>query len=331
MGRLDVREYLEERIGVRSTSSSSAHGPQLVCDCPLCGKSSRFYVAENTGAWHCFRCGESGGLLRLVQVIDGLTGSEAKEFLSAGETSRVAPPTVGELRGRLPGKAKRWKTRTEKERDIPEEAPHESGLPPEFIPIWDPKERLWSVPRYLKDRGITARTAATYGLGYCQEGRYAGRLILPVHIGGRVISFQGRLMGPGEPRYLGPPKPKGAILYGYDEALGGESVIVCEGPMDVLALHQHGQRAVGLMGKVISLAQAVALKSGGFSRITVMLDPEASAEGAEVVRVLSSILPDVRQAILPDGKDPAEASRAQVLESLASSFAPNFRTRLNFK
>jgi DNA primase len=200
------------------------------------------------------------------------------------------------------------------------------ALPPEFVPVFDGKS--WSIPVYLKRRGIKARTAAFYGIGYCATGRYGGRIILPAHVGGELAFYQARSVTGASPKYLAPIYDRSSALWGYDEAIGSDHVLVVEGPFDVLGATQAGFAAVAIMGKTISLRQVSLIRSLGASRITVLLDPEAYRESTEVARRLGEMVPGVLVGKLPDGCDPGDAPPEVIQGAVADAKTPGLRERL---
>lgn len=321
--RFDVQGYVDDRLGVRLRSSGE-NGEELVCDCPWCGGSQKLYVNLRSGLWVCYRCGEAGGITRLVSVVDGVSMREAKEYVATGGGHATAS-TVDDLRAKASPAV------------TAPAGPAPTGLPEEFVPCWDRATRTWSLPWYVTHkRGIKARTAAAYGLGYCLEGRYRGRLILPAHVYGEVATYQGRAMEPDqEPRYLGPKgSGKGATVYGLDEAVGTDHVVVVEGPTDVLGMAQKGYAAVALMGKAESPAQAVLLRRAGFSRATILLDSDAPGEDTLRVAALLGEILDARVARLPPPPaglkkyDPDNAPVEVVDAALQAARPPKLTDRL---
>ena len=310
--RFDLRDYIDERIGIRSRVAGG-HGEELVCDCPFCGGGSKLYVNAGLGLWVCYRCGERGGTIRLVQEVDGLSRQEAIRLVveaSVRLPSRCVDELLDDAEPSAPG---------------PESAePEALKLPPEFVPIFDGS--TWTLPPYLRERGIRARTAAAYGLGHCASGRYADRIILPAHVLGRLTFYQGRSTTGAVPKYLAPSVDRSSVLWGYDEAAGAERVFIVEGALDVLGCAQAGLTAVGLLGKVISTAQAALIAGAGFARATVMLDPEAGREGAAVARLLSDLI-DADLARLPAGCDPGDASGEILRAAASTSSRPTLRDR----
>lgn len=313
--RFDVEGYVSDRVGIRARSEGK-HGYELICDCPFCDGKSKLYVNVGSGRWICFRCRDedrglgSGAVVQLVELLDGLSRLEAMRFVRRESWPRVAR-SIGELKEHLAA---------------PDAPPGELFLPDDFVPVWDAVERSWHYPRYLRDRGVRARTAASYGLGHCKEGRYAGRVICPARVWGRLVTFQGRAMGPWEPKYLGPPLERGSTLYGLDEVTGTDEVAVVEGPFDVLGMAQAHRPAVALMGKIATGAQASLLADAGVERVVVLLDPEAYREAHVVAAVLGELL-DVRVARLPDGVDPGAADLETIAAALVLATRPTMRGR----
>lgn len=127
--------------------------------------------------------------------------------------------------------------------------------------------------RHLKQKGFEDRLIIEAGLGSHNErtglvSPFWNRVMYPIQdIHNRVIGFGGRVMGEGEPKYLNsqetPVFDKRRNLYGLNFARTARSgnIILCEGYMDVIALHQAGfTQAVASLGTAFTAEQAVLLK-----------------------------------------------------------------------
>lgn len=127
--------------------------------------------------------------------------------------------------------------------------------------------------QYLKQQGFEDKLIIEAGLGSYSErtgltSQFWNRVMYPIQdIHNRVIGFGGRVMGEGEPKYLNSPETpvfdKRRNLYGLNFARTARSgnIILCEGYMDVIAMHQAGfTQAVASLGTAFTAEQAVLLK-----------------------------------------------------------------------
>lgn len=127
--------------------------------------------------------------------------------------------------------------------------------------------------RYLQQKGFDARLLQEVGLAGFDErmglhDKFWNRVMFPIQdINHRVIGFGGRVMGEGEPKYLNsqetPIFDKSRNLYGLNFARTARAgnIILCEGYMDVIALHQAGfTQAVASLGTAFTAGQANLLR-----------------------------------------------------------------------
>src|SRR6185437_1418900 len=148
--------------------------------------------------------------------------------------------------------------------------------------------------------------------------RFRDRLMFPIRdTRGRVIAFGGRVMGPGEPKYLNSPETslfhKGKELYGfYETRLARQSLtrlLVVEGYMDTVRLHQHGiAYAVATLGTATT-PDHVRRAFRHVSELVFSFDGDRAGRAA-AWRALQNVLPEVRAGrevrflFLPDSEDP---------------------------
>lgn len=127
--------------------------------------------------------------------------------------------------------------------------------------------------QYLKQKGFEDKLIIEAGLGSYNErtgllSQFWNRVMYPIQdVRGKVIGFGGRVMGDGEPKYLNSPETpifdKRRNLYGLNFARTARSgnIILCEGYMDVIAMHQAGfTQAVASLGTAFTAEQAMLLK-----------------------------------------------------------------------
>lgn len=233
--------------------------------CPFHGeKTPSFYVYEDH--FHCFGCGEHGDVITFVMKTTGAAFMDAVEDLAAQAGLEVPKqtPQAAEAENRKAGIA-----------EVLESACREYQLW-----LWGPEGS--AALHYLRGRGLTDDTIRRFHLGWSGAGRGAlaaalrgcgikpeqlidaglmkqgergpvdmffGRVMFPIRDRrGGLISFGGRIMGDGQPKYVNGPETalfsKRRSLYGLNlarESLRkGASLIVVEGYMDVIALSQAG-------------------------------------------------------------------------------------------
>ena len=134
-------------------------------------------------------------------------------------------------------------------------------LPNEFIPLWNGTDSI--VKRhalsYLYKRGITDSDMLKYNIGYCDEGLYSNRIIIPSYDSdGTLNFFVGRDFYNSKMKYRNSPTSKNII--GFDLFINwDEPIILCEGVFDAMAFKRN---AIPLFGKtVMSKLQKKIIKS----------------------------------------------------------------------
>jgi DNA primase len=151
--------------------------------------------------------------------------------------------------------------------------------------------------------------------------------MIPIEdVDGRVIAFGGRVMGPGEPKYMNSPESgvysKGNTLYGLArtrEAIREKGfAIMVEGYFDLIALWNSGiTNVVAMLGTALTRAQ-VDLIRRYTTRVVAVFDPDEAGRKA-LARSLELFLAGnvhARAVILPDGQDPDEFVRVNGREKM---------------
>ncbi|SHI46545.1 DNA primase [Roseomonas rosea] len=314
------------------------NGRQWKGCCPFHNeKTPSFYVYDDH--YHCFGCGQHGDAIGFTMQTEGLPFREAVERLAheAGlEVPKESPRQAArEARARdlhdvLAAAAEamqRWLRAPEGRQGL--EYLQRRGLTAETIDRfglgWSGSGR-GALAEALKPLGIEPRQLAEAGLSKPVEGRegafndfFYNRVIFPIRDKrGRIVSFGGRILGDGQPKYLNGPETdvfsKRRTLYGLDMAReavfrGKARLIVAEGYMDVIALHQAGfEGAVAPLGTALTPEQMEEIW-----RVTpepvLCLDGDAAglraaARSAEMVLPLLGTERTLHFATLPTGQDP---------------------------
>jgi DNA primase len=304
--------------------------------CPFHSEKTPSFVVYDDH-YHCYGCGKHGDAITFVAESQGVSFIEAVEQLAAEAGMEVPKPspTAAEAERRrldlyavLEAAAKAFQRRLK----LPEGAP---------------------ALRYLRERGLSDATIERFGLGWSGEGRGAiaadlarediqpamliaaglmkppedgrpaydfffNRVMFPIRDRrARVISFGGRVLGEGQPKYLNGPETemfvKGRTLFGLDVAhagaRSGSQVVAVEGYIDVIALHQAGfAGAVAPLGTALTEQQLEELWR--LSPMPILCfdgdaaGARAAARAAELALPLLSAERSLRLAGLPTGEDP---------------------------
>jgi DNA primase len=181
-----------------------------------------------------------------------------------------------------------------------------------------------SLLKYLKSKGYSELDILNAGLiikspkGTYYD-RFRNRVMFPVFdYRGRVIGFGGRVMDDTKPKYLNSPETqvfkKGINLYGLNftlKNLSEDFIIVVEGYMDCIALHQYGiTNAVASLGTALTLNQAKLIKKY-VDKVIIAYDADVAGQMATLrgLEILKQAGLDVRVLTVPEGKDPDEFIR----------------------
>jgi DNA primase len=140
---------------------------------------------------------------------------------------------------------------------------------------------------YLYERGLTAETIATFGVGYCSRGMLAGWIAIPIHNAeAKLVAYAGRWPGrppEGTPRYRLPRGFRKSLeLFNLHRAMLAERslpLVVVEGFFGCMNLWQAGhRRVVSLMGSMLSCAQEqLIVKTVGCDGKVILLFDEDAA------------------------------------------------------
>ncbi len=251
-------------------------------------KSPSFSVSQPKQMYYCFGCGAGGSALTFLMQYENYSFKEALEALAdrAGVKLPEEGRTVRERRqellkskileiNKLAANYFYYQLRREQgkgayiylcNRGLKEETMKGFGL-------GYANKYSDDLYRYLKQKGYDDETIRESGLMNVDEkhgmyDKFWNRVIFPImDVNNKVIGFGGRVMGEGSPKYLNSPETKvfdkGRNLYGLNRARRSKRnhQILCEGYMDVIALHQAGfDQAVASLGTALTHGQASLMK-----------------------------------------------------------------------
>ncbi|MDP4182346.1 MAG: DNA primase [Bacillota bacterium] len=305
-------------------------------------KTPSFSVTPSRQMFRCFGCDKGGNVFHFIMNMENLDFIEAVRLLAdrariqlpEGESEEEKKVTFikqeimkinvetarffhNQLNSTKGEKARNYL----KERKIAENTIRKFGMG-YSTEEWD------SLYKFLLSKGFNEEAIKESGLiipnksgGYFD--RFRGRVIFPIFdLRGNVIGFGGRIMtaaktnssGYQDPKYMNSPETlvynKGKTLYAlnYAKNSGEKSLIIVEGYMDVISLHQSGIiNAVASLGTALTESQGRVLKKYA-EEIIICYDADLAGQAATMrgLDLLSDIGCNVKVLSIPDGKDPDE-------------------------
>ena len=206
-------------------------------------------------------------------------------------------------------------------------------LPNEFKPLWKNGNGIIKKHSivYLHNRNIGMADIIRYGIGYCEEGVYSNRVIIPSYSSnGELNYFVGRDIYDGGMKYKNPPVSKNVI--GFDLFINwNEPIILCEGVFDAIAIRRN---AVPLFGKTIPKSLMKKIYEKQVKQIYILLDSDAIMDSIKMTDSLMKNGIDVYYVNLSE-EDPSDMGFRKVInrikETKQTSFSDLMRMRLNGK
>lgn len=329
--------------------------------CPFHGeKTPSFSVSPSKQIFYCFGCGAGGNVITFIEKIENYTFPEAVRYLARRAGMELPEESYSE-------EERKKHDRRQRILNVQKMAAtyyYYRLRSPEGAEGMD----------YLKKRGLSDETMKNFGLGYAGKysdslyrylrskdisdsilkdsglfgidhekmyDKFWNRVMFPImDLNNRVIGFGGRVMGDGKPKYLNSPETeifnKRKNMYGLNVARRTRRgyLIVCEGYMDVISMHQAGfTNAVASLGTSLTEEHCVLLKR--FTQ-NVILSYDSDEAG---VRAALRAIPMVKNAglvpkilHLDPYKDPDEfikARGAEEFEKRLEEAQPSFYFELD--
>ena len=297
-------------------------------------KSPSFSVSSGKQMYYCFGCGAGGNVITFIMEYENYSFPEALQLLA--DRAGVTLPKA------------EYSKEAREQADLRSTILEINKLAANYFhhQLKQPQGQIGY--QYLRNRQLSDDTILRFGLGFAnktsddlyqylrskgyQDGilkesglvsieergthdKFWNRVMFPImDVNNRVIGFGGRVMGDGEPKYLNSPETrvfdKSRNLYGLNYARTSREkyILVCEGYMDVIAMHQAGfTNAVASLGTAFTTQHATLLK-----RYTdrVVLTYDSDGAGVKAALRAIPILRDVGMSIkvlnMQPYKDPDE-------------------------
>lgn len=339
--RIDIVDVVSEYLTLKKA------GRNFVGLCPFHQeKTPSFTVNREKQIFYCFGCGEGGNVITFLMKIADKTFPEAIKDL-ADRTGVVLPVIAS--------------TEARKRDSLKEGILHVNSRAAQYFARNLFSAAGASARRHLRERGISDQTVKTFNLGYVPDNwrsladfldqsgvslklaeqagllvvdksggfydRFRNRLMFPIeNVSGDVIAFGGRILGPGEPKYLNSPESpvyiKGRNLYGLhqtkDAIRAKGYAIIVEGYFDLISLWNAGMgNVVATLGTALTREHLELLRR--YTRdVVVLFDPDEAGRKA-VDRSLELFLSSEMRAkvlVLPGPDDPDDYVRKHGPESL---------------
>lgn len=334
-------QELKQRCDMVDVASSYVNlkkrGRNYVGLCPFHSeKTPSFQVYADNNSYYCFGCHAGGDVITFIRQIENLDYMEAVKFLADRAGLQMPEATfddsVSKLKGRileinretarfyhscLIGEGGREGLQYLQRRGLTNHTIRRFGLgysPPSRFALVDHLTGLG----YTAQEMIQANVAFQSRSGRAAD-RFAGRVMFPIiDLRGNVIAFGGRILTDEKPKYLNTSdtlvfkKSNNLFAMNFAKNAEGDRLLLVEGYMDVIALHQAGfTNAVATLGTALTQEQAL-LMSRYVREVIVSYDADEAGQRAaqRAIHFLREAGVRVRMLVVPDGKDPDEFIRS---------------------
>ena len=277
--------------------------------CPFCNHhKKKLQVNTETQQWHCWVCNKGGQkigiLLRKLNA--------PKQIIS--EVLKI----LGDYKG------------VKYEKD--EKTEYNVSLPQCYKPLWEKSEDpiYKNAIHYLKQRSIEGKDILRYSIGYCPNGNYQNRVIIPSYDSdGKLNYFIARDMFPNSKfKYKNPPMSKDTVCFELF-INWNEPIILVEGVFDAISIRRN---AIPLLGKFPSKTLVMRLVEKKVKTIYIALDEDAKKDAIKLSKFLMDYGISTYLLNMKD-KDPSELGFSKFWEIVKntkqSTFSDIIRGRLN--
>ena len=314
--------------------------------CPFHGeKTPSFTVYPDTQSYYCFGCGNGGDVVTFIKNIENLDYLDAVKFL-ADRVGMDVPEensydsTINKRRLRML-EANREAARFfhsclgTKEGAVGYQYFKNRGLTDETIKRFGlgfAPDSFNALTNYLMSKGYSKDELVFANLARRSQknenniyDNFRNRIMFPIiDVKGNVIAFGGRVMDDSKPKYLNTSdtmvykKSQGVFALNLAKKSGKDSLILCEGYMDVIALHQAGfTNAVAGLGTALTSEQA-SLLSRYASEIMIAYDADEAGQKAatRALQIFKNTPAKIKVLRLSGGKDPDEIIKNYGVEKM---------------
>ncbi len=329
--RSDIVDVISSYVNLKRT------GRNMVGLCPFHGeKTPSFHVNVENAYFHCFGCGAGGDVITFIRRIENLDYLDAVRLLAQRAGMTVPMEGVDDKTARI--RARIFEANREAARFFHRMLYSPQGMQAlaylrgrglkestikHFGLGYAPPGRFALVDA-LRGKGFRDEELVTANLAFAGRrgnavDRFVDRVMFPIiDLRGNVIAFGGRVMGDGKPKYLNTSdtvvfrKSNQLFALNFAKNSGEQRLILVEGYMDVIALHQAGfTNAVATLGTALAVDHA-RLMARYTKEVIVSYDSDAAGQKAadRAIPMLRDAGLTVRVLSVPGSKDPDEYIRS---------------------
>jgi DNA primase len=300
---------LVESVLGKGTSTSKGN---YAFKCPFCAHhKNKLEVSLRTTAkkenfWHCWVCDNKGKTIRTLFKQAKATPDKFTDL-----NLLIQPTTVEDI----------VSTET-------------LALPTEYIALNDiyldkvAQIEAKHALKFLTKRNVTKDDILKYNIGFCKEGSYGGRIIIPSYdVNGILNYFVARAYKESDRKYKNPPIASKEVI-GLELYINWDApIILCEGMFDAITIKRN---VIPLLGKVLHNKLMEKLVKSSVDRIYIALDNDAKKDALKHAEKLMSYGKEVYMVEL-EGKDANEIGFEAFLNTLEHTEPLNFQSLLEKK
>lgn len=291
---MTILTLLQQILGTYTKQADEA-----LFHCPFCHhRKKKLSVNLDSLKWKCWTCNSKGGhIIWLLKKLN-LSKQQLNEF------KEVLKDTDFKV----------YKSTT---------AESKLFLPQEFKPLWKPEKsyEYKHAITYLKNRGIRTEDVIRYRMGYCESGKYAGRIIIPSYDANNQLNyFIARAYHDSTMRYKNPPVSKNVVAF-ENLISWDEEIVLCEGMFDAIALRKN---AIPLLGKTLPSNLEKRLLEHKVREVTIFLDVDAKDEAFRLEQRLKQYSINTK-LVLTEQKDASDIGFTEAWKVINEAESTDFK------
>ena len=329
---LVLRNPIEDVVGQYVNLKRS--GANMFGLCPFHGeKTASFSVAPDKGIYYCFGCHKGGGVINFQMEMEGLSYPDAVRALA--KRVGLTVPEDEQYQSRYQQQERLWALSKEAARFFHEQlfAPvgaqalkyaQGRGMPKSILTTfgigyapdsWDSLVKAMRAKDYTDEELVAASLASKSSKNGNVYDRFRNRFMFPIiDVRGNIIGFGGRVLDDSKPTYLNSDetlifnKRKNLFALNFAKKSKQGYMILVEGYMDAIALHQYGfDCAVASLGTALN-EEGANLLSRYTEQVVLIYDGDEAGQNAtqRAIPILEKAGLQVKVLQIQDAKDPDE-------------------------